>query len=139
MWDEKFVYHFKGLSQLSVCGIGDLWRLYDLNDQGVTQTHLKSIWNHSERSNVSNFTHIWFRVTFLKMFTAKILKYECISSFHRTTINKVDVLGFGIMWLMAVEIANIIKYNRHFALDRDHETTQVYARVQTYTVYILGQ
>ena len=47
------------------------------------------------------------------------------------------------MWLMAVEIANIIKYNRHFALDRDHETTQIYARVQTCSntqcIYTLGQ
>jgi hypothetical protein len=79
----------------------------------------------------------------LKMFAARILKYECISPFHRTTINKVDVLGLGIMWLMAVEIANIIKYNRHFALDRDHETTQIYARVQTCSntqcIYTLGQ
>ena len=39
---------------------------------------------------------------FLKIFAT-------ISSFHRTTINKVDVLDLGIMWLMAVEIANIIK------------------------------
>ena len=46
---------------------------------------------------------------FLKIFATRILKYKCISSFHRTTINKVDVLDLGIMWLMAVEIANIIK------------------------------
>ena len=64
-----------------------------------------------------------------------------MQSFHRTTINKVDVLAAWVMWLMAVKIANIIKYNHHFALDRDHETTQICARVQTCsnTQHILEQ
>ena len=90
------------------------WRLLMIpNWSQMIKGSLRLIWNqfgiiqNAQMSQVPQ-ANDW-EWTFFEDFATRILKYECISSFHRTTINKVDVLDLGIMWLMAVEIANIIK------------------------------
>ena len=53
---------------------------------------LKSVLGHCDKQMIGS-------ELFLKVFATRILKYECISSFHRTTINKAgrcSRLGYNV-------------------------------------------